>query len=101
MKVRKIGFAVLVLVACAVVVAQEAAPDAARRPRRRRPAVASGGLLIKEAGGPVLQIVNAQLRVTHDVFAKTAFDFTTSLTLPWKAVQVAAASFSRTAAAGL
>lgn len=92
MKVREIGFAALVFMVCAVVVAQEAASAAPRRPRRRRPAVASGGLLVKEAGGPVLQIVNAQSRVTHDVFAKTAFDFTTSLTLPWKAMQVAAAA---------
>ncbi len=93
MKVRKIGFVALAFLACAVVVAQDAAPGAVKRPqRRRRPAVASGGLLVKEAGGPVLQIVNAQSRVAQDVFVHTAFDFTTSLVLPWKAVQVASSA---------
>ena len=61
------------------------------RPWQRRRGT-GGGLVFKMIPGPHLRLVNAQGRVAQGEFEKMARDLTTSVSLPWDAVSVAAST---------
>lgn len=80
----------LVFVTATIILADTAAPKKLKPWQRKRGT--GGGLVIQEVPGPHLKIVNAQTKVSHEKFEEMAFELSTSVILPWKAVQVAAAA---------
>ena len=86
---RIVVFTVLALAGGLVAFSEPAAGKKLKPWQKRRGT--GGGLVVKVPEGPGLQIINAQRRVPHTEFERMAFDLTTYVSLPWKAVHCSAA----------